>query len=78
MNLGKLGRLASRQNLLSGAPRFGLPLADANNTIDEMKAVVEEYWCVEIRGLGGSEEDCETVSGAFLYPGFEFKLDTVD
>lgn len=78
MNLGKLGRLASRQNLLSGAPRFGLPLADANNTIDEMKAVVEEYWCAEIRGLGGSEEDCETVSGAFLYPGFEFKRDAVD
>jgi serine/threonine-protein kinase HipA len=77
MRVGKLGRLAIRQNLLSGAPRFGLPVAEASNTVDEMKTVVEKYWRVEIRGLGGSEEDCEAVFGAFLYPGFEFERDTV-
>ena len=71
MIVGTLGRLASRQNLLSGAPRFGLEVADADLIIDEMKAIVEEYWCAEIRALEGSEDDCEAVRGAFLYPGFE-------
>jgi len=71
MTVGAMGRLASRQNLLSGAPRFGLEEADANIIIDEMKATVEEHWCAEVRALGGREDDCDAVRGAFLYPGFE-------
>lgn len=73
MTAGALGRMASRQNLLSGAPRFGLQVADATAIIDELKAIVDESWRAEITGLGGSEEDCRAVRAAFLYPGFEIE-----
>jgi len=77
MTAGALGRIASRQNLLSGAPRFGLQVADATAIIDELRTIVDESWRAEITGLGGSEEDCRAVRVAFLYPGFEIKRDPV-
>ncbi|MFH1762944.1 MAG: HipA domain-containing protein, partial [Gemmatimonadota bacterium] len=73
MMAGTLGRLASRENLLSGALRFGMEIAEANATIDEIKAIIEEYWRPEIVALGGEEEDCDSVRGAFIYPGFEIR-----
>ena len=73
MTVGAMGRLASRQNLHSAVPRFGLTKPNANTIIDEMKAIVEEHWCAEVRSLGGREDDCAAVRGAFLYPGFEVK-----
>jgi serine/threonine-protein kinase HipA len=73
MVAGTLGRLASRENLLSGAPRFGMEIDEANAAIDEIQAMIEEYWCAEIKALGGGEEDCDAVRGAFLYPGFEIE-----
>jgi len=71
MIAGDHGRWASRKNLLSSAPRFGLTPGDANDQIDEAKATVEETWRREILRVGGSEADCEAVRGAFGYPGFE-------
>jgi len=73
MVAGALGRLASRENLLSEAPRFGLEVDDANGVIDEMKAVIQAHWCAEVLGADGTDEDCEAARGAFLYPGFEIE-----
>ena len=73
MMAGTLGRLASRENLLSGALRFGMEFSEANAAIDEIKAIIEEYWRAEIVALGGEEEDCDSVRGAFIYPGFEIR-----
>ncbi len=73
MVAGRLGRLASRENLLSEAPRFGFEATGASDAIDEMKAVIQEHWCAEILAAEGTEEDCEAARGAFLYPGFEIE-----
>ncbi len=75
MVAGNLGRLASRENLLSEAPRFGFEAEEANRAIDEMAAIVENHWRADILAAGGTERDCEAARGAFLYPGFEIKRD---
>lgn len=73
MVFGTLGRVASRENLLSEAPRFGLDVDEASDAIDEMKALIQDHWSAEILAAEGTEEDCEATRGAFLYPGFEIK-----
>lgn len=73
MVFGTLGRVASRENLLSEAARFGLEVAEANDAIDCLKAVIKDHWCTEILAANGTEEDCEATRGAFLYPGFEIE-----
>jgi serine/threonine-protein kinase HipA len=70
---GELGRVASRQNLLSAAPRFGLRSNEASAIIDEMMSLVSDRWSREITSLGGSQADCDAVQGAFVYPGFEIE-----
>jgi serine/threonine-protein kinase HipA len=72
MECGALGRLATRQNLLSQAPRFGLREMDASAVIEEMREIVSRFWRVEVLRNGGSERDCRVVEGAFRYPGFEY------
>lgn len=71
MTAGKYGRLASRYNFLSEAPRFGLGPEEANAVIDEMVGVVRSGWRTAIIDHGGSESDCDAVRGAFCYEGFE-------
>ena len=73
MTAGTLGRVASRENLLSEAPRFGLKVNEASDAIDHIKTVIHRHWRAEILAAGGTEEDCEAARGAFLYPGFEIK-----
>lgn len=73
MVFGTLGRVASRENLLSEAARFGLDADEASDAIDEMKALIQDHWCAEILAAEGTEEDCEYTRGAFLYPGFEIE-----
>jgi serine/threonine-protein kinase HipA len=73
MVFGTLGRVASRENLLSEAARFGLDADEARDAIDEMKALIQDHWCAEILAAEGTEEDCEYTRGAFLYPGFEIE-----
>jgi serine/threonine-protein kinase HipA len=62
---------ASRRNLLSAAPRFGLTRDEGGDVIDEIKTVVEADWRGEVLRQGGSERDCAVIEGAFSYPGFE-------
>lgn len=71
MECGRLGRLASRENLISQSPRFGLNPDEANRIVDEMKEVVARFWRTEVRRHGGSERDCDVIAPAFAYPGFE-------
>ena len=73
MVAGTLGRVASRENLLSEALRFGFDVDEANDVIDGMKAAIEEHWCADILASEGKEEDCEAARSAFLYPGFEIE-----
>jgi serine/threonine-protein kinase HipA len=73
MVFGTLGRVASRENLLSEAARFGLDADEASDAIDEMKALIQDHWCAEILAAEGTKEDCEATRGAFLYPGFEIE-----
>ncbi|MCK5652947.1 MAG: type II toxin-antitoxin system HipA family toxin, partial [Gemmatimonadetes bacterium] len=65
---GDLGRVASRQNFLSAAPRFGFLSSEAGAIIDEMNSLVSGHWSREITSLGGSQADCDAVQGAFVYP----------
>ena len=58
-------------NLLSAAPRFGSSREDASAVIDEILDVVESGWRSAIMDHRGSEDDCQAVSGAFVYEGFD-------
>lgn len=73
MECGRLGRLASRENLVSQSPRFGLNPEEANGIIDEMKEIVARSWRPEVLHQGGSERDCAVIEPAFVYPGFEYR-----
>ncbi len=68
--------MARRDNLLAGAPRFGLDPDDAGHIIDEMKKTVTQYWRPEVRRLGGTEGDCTLIEPAFVYAGFEYPTES--
>lgn len=72
LECGPLGRMARRDNLVAGAPRFGLGQEEAAHIIDEMKEIVAQHWRSEVRRLGGTEGDCTLIEPAFVYPGFEY------
>ena len=74
MVVGNHGRIATRYNLLSAAPRFGLTPEHADAIIDEMVDVVQREWKAAVVAMGGSKKDCEAVAGAFVYAGFEYPL----
>lgn len=69
---GRFGRAAKRENLLSGAAKFGLSVEEARTIIDEIASVVSTFWRAEVLKWGGSEQDCEAVAPAFLYDGFDY------
>lgn len=73
MECGRLGRLASRENLVSQSPRFGLNREEANGIIDEIKEIVARSWRSEVLRQGGRERDCDVIAPAFVYPGFEYR-----
>jgi len=75
MECGRLGRLATRENLLSQSMRFGLRADEANAIVDVMAATVARFWRAEVLRHGGSERDCEVIEAAFTYPGFEYAAD---
>jgi serine/threonine-protein kinase HipA len=75
MECGRMGRLASRENLVSRSPRFGLNHEEANGIVDEMTKVVARSWRPEVLRMGGSERDCDVIAPAFVYPGFEYKVE---
>ena len=71
MTLGLEGRIATRANLLSASPRFGLAREEANSVIDSLVDLVRHGWRRAVLNHGGSAADCEAVAPAFIYPGFE-------
>lgn len=71
MTAGEFNRYANRTNLLSGHARFKLSREDASAIIDHMQSIVGDRWRALLRDNGTSGADCESVAGAFDYPGFE-------
>lgn len=67
---GAKGRFACKSNLLSESTRFLVPEAEAETVIDDMAQRVTASWYDVARGCGVSEQDCERIGGAFVYPGF--------
>ena len=69
MACGDQGRCANAGNLLSQSARFLLTPDEANAIIDDVEAVVKSAWYRTLKGEGVSEQDAETLKGAFVYPG---------
>lgn len=65
LTCGRLGRRGSRENLLSGAPRFLLEPAEAGKILDETFRVVETRWRDTLAASGVSRRDREAVAPAF-------------
>jgi len=72
MMAGVKGRAATRENLITGAPRFGLSEQQAAGIIDQINKVVKGNWEAEVRRLGGTVQDCEAIRTAFAYEGFGY------
>ncbi len=65
LTCGRFGRRGSRENLLSGAPRFLLEPAEAEKILDETFRVVETRWRDTLAASGVNRRDLETVAPAF-------------
>lgn len=71
---GNAGRYANAANMISQCARFLLSPEDATTVIEDMKKNVRANWYATARGQGVSERDCELISGAFAYEGFDLPL----
>lgn len=71
---GDAGRYANAENLLSQCNRFLLSLDEAKAMIELMQEQVKKEWYSVARASGVSEQDCERISGAFLYDGFSIRI----
>jgi serine/threonine-protein kinase HipA len=69
MECGDQGRFANAKNILSQHARFLLERGEAEKIIADMRAQVS-HWYDTARACGVSENDAETIRGAFIYPGF--------
>lgn len=74
LQCGDLGRYAHADNLLSQSERFYLNRGAAKTVISEMENCIENKWYEMARREGVSEQDCEKIRTAFLYPGFRLEL----
>lgn len=74
--VGRFNRHANRENLLSDCERFRLDKQEATDLIDRMKLIVASRWRAVLRSHGVTEEDCERLARAFVYPGFELPAAT--
>src|SRR5262249_48344968 len=70
LECGDMGRYANAKNILSQHARFLLQPDEAEKIVNDMKAQVEANWYDALRACGVSEQDAETIRGAFVYPGF--------
>jgi serine/threonine-protein kinase HipA len=70
MICGDQGRFANAVNILSQHARFLLERDDAQKLIAEMTEQVSSTWHETVRGCGVSTQDADTISSAFVYPGF--------
>lgn len=74
MTCGDMGRYAHADNMLSQCGRFHINRDDAESIVDGMEEAVRETWYETARRAGVSEQDCETIKTAFVYPGFRLEL----
>lgn len=72
LDCGVFGRMARRDNLLSGAARFGLDQPAASAVIDQVYQVIAGGWSAEVRRHGATEQDCTAIAPAFTYSGFDY------
>jgi len=78
LSCGDLRRYAHAENLLSQSARFYLKFEEAKSLIAEMEEHVAATWYETARREGVSEQDCETIKTAFVYPGFRLELGEQD
>ena len=67
------GRFANIDNLLSQCSRFLLDYDLAVSIIREMEECIRQNWYTLFRSEGVSGTDCEKISSAFVYTGFNKK-----
>jgi serine/threonine-protein kinase HipA len=70
MECGDQGRFANESNILSQRARFLLEPDEAKSIVTGMKDQIEKTWYSTVRACGVSENDAESIRGAFVYPGF--------
>lgn len=70
MACGLHGRMANKENLLSGHARFLLNEEKANFIIDDMINIIRSEWDSCLHRAGVSHQDCETIRSSYIYEGF--------
>ena len=74
---GDEGRYANGRNLLTQCVRFHVAPEEAKAVMGEMEEIVKARWYEIARASGTSEQDCERLSGAFVYPGFRIGWESI-
>jgi serine/threonine-protein kinase HipA len=75
LSCGDWGRYAHAENLLSQSRRFYLGREQAETLITAMEKRIKATWYETARRAGVSERDCDTIKGAFVYPGFHLLVE---
>jgi serine/threonine-protein kinase HipA len=73
LTIGDNGRHANTENILSQCRRFLLTHNEAKKLLTDMTESIESAWYRISKEAGVTEIDCELISGAFVYPGFNKK-----
>jgi len=73
MTAGDHGRWANAGNLLSQSVRFLLDREEASAILDHVENAVRSAWYPTLKACGASEQDANTLRGAFAYPGFHLE-----
>lgn len=74
LTIGDYGRYANATNALSQCARFLLTREEATRIIDDLEEMVRTRWYTVARREGVSEQDCERIARAFVYPGFRLAV----
>jgi serine/threonine-protein kinase HipA len=78
MVVGKLGRRATAQNLVTESGRFLLSQPEAKKMVADMEACVRSEWHGIARAAKVSVRDCETIRNAVENEGFSFTAAEAD
>ena len=74
MICGDAGRYANAGNIVSQSLRFLLEKGEAEKIVADMEEKVRGTWYEVARREGLSEQDCHTISRAFVYAGFRYPM----
>jgi serine/threonine-protein kinase HipA len=74
MICGDVGRYANAENIVSQSLRFLLEKGEAEKIVADMEEKVRGTWYEVARREGLSEQDCHTISRAFVYAGFRYPM----